>query len=158
MVADSDTGNNTFFASPNRSSAEEIERDHSDFVSHKSFIDILGAISGIVLVLNENRQIIYGNEDFVRALGLGSVSEVLGKRPGEALGCIHSGSMEAGCGTSEACAVCGAVNSIVDSQNSFLVITNQNNFRARAQLGNFMQLVGRFVFHQVLCLRHDIGV
>ena len=118
MVADSDSGNKTFFASPNRSSAQEIEKDHSDFVSHKSFIDILGAISGIVLVLNENRQIIYGNEDFVKALGLGSVSEVLGKRPGEALGCIHSGSMEAGCGTSEACAVCGAVNSIVESQNS----------------------------------------
>lgn len=110
--------NKSYFASPERSSEAEIERDHSVFVSEKAFIEILTAISGIVIVLNENRQIIYVNDSFMKTLGLDSPESVFGKRPGEALGCVHAYEMAAGCGTSESCSVCGAVNSIVESQKT----------------------------------------
>jgi signal transduction histidine kinase len=40
---------------------------------------------------------------------------MIGLRPGEAFNCIHSHAMEAGCGTSEKCSTCGAVNAILDS-------------------------------------------
>ncbi len=40
------------------------------------------------------------NEALLKKIGL-NMEDVLGKRPGEALNCIHSGTMKAGCGTSK---------------------------------------------------------
>src|SRR5512133_3494187 len=118
MTEENKPDQKSFFASPQRSSKSEVEKENALFSSEKPFTEILAAISGIVIVLNENRQIIYANNDFLKALNLDSVYKVLGKRPGEALGCIHSNELEAGCGTSESCSVCGAVNSIVISKES----------------------------------------
>ncbi|HUY00187.1 MAG TPA: HAMP domain-containing sensor histidine kinase, partial [Candidatus Deferrimicrobium sp.] len=44
------------------------------------------------------------------------LTSVIGKRPGEILGCVHSSEGEGGCGTSEACTYCGAVNAVLQSQ------------------------------------------
>ena len=71
-------------------------------------------MSGISAVLDENRQIVYANDAFLGILGIGSIEQVIGRRPGEAVSCINSATMEAGCGTSQACMYCGAVNSILE--------------------------------------------
>jgi signal transduction histidine kinase len=51
-------------------------------------------------------------------LGIASIESILGKRPGEVVSCIHSTDEPSGCGTSAACAYCGAVNAIIESQNT----------------------------------------
>lgn len=135
MAEENKPDQKSYFASPQRSSDAEVKKEYLIFSSEKPFIEILAAISGIVIVLNENRQIIYTNNDFLKALGLDSVDKVLGKRPGEALGCIHSNELEAGCGTSEACSVCGAVNSILSSQESSQKSINET--RLTTQAGEF---------------------
>jgi K+-sensing histidine kinase KdpD len=122
----------TFFASPERHPEAEIEQEHLIFISEQPFIEILEAISGNVFVLNEHRQIIYANEESLKVLGLDSVRSVLGKRPGEALGCIHATDMPAGCGTADACSLCGAVNAIIESQNSKGKVTNETRLTTTA--------------------------
>jgi signal transduction histidine kinase len=67
----------------------------------------------MVLMLNEHRQIVYANLIALETLGVG-VDALLGKRPGEAVGCIHAHE-ESGCGTTEFCATCGAAVAIASS-------------------------------------------
>ena len=87
-------------------------------------IKALPIIKGLVdlvpdafLVLNEQRQIVFCNNSFLTILGGIEETEVLGDRPGEALHCIHAGESNGGCGTSKFCKYCGAVNTILQSQN-----------------------------------------
>lgn len=108
----------THYASPERSSSLDINLDNKLLATESSLLDFLGAISGITAILDEHRQIIYANEDFLNMLGIGSLDNILGRRVGEAVSCMHSGDMAFGCGTSEACTVCGAVNAIIESQNT----------------------------------------
>jgi len=107
---------NTHFASPERSDERQIGESSRLLKEEAAFIDALGAISGITCILDSNRQIIYANESFLSLAGFDNLDPILGKRPGEAVTCIHSDDMAGGCGTSEACAWCGAVNSIVECQ------------------------------------------
>jgi nitrogen-specific signal transduction histidine kinase len=108
----------TYFATPERSSSEDLKLSYSLLDNEKVFLDAFGASSGIVAILDNNRQIVYANSEFVDMLGIPSLEDILGKRPGEAVSCIHQSDNINGCGTSEACSVCGAVNSIVKSQLS----------------------------------------
>jgi signal transduction histidine kinase len=108
----------TFFALPMRSSSEEIQSDFDFIGSQKFFSEIFGNIIGIGAVINENRQIVYVNNDFLTILGVPSLELVLGKRPGEVVSCIHSIEEPNGCGTSMACSFCGAVNAILESQKT----------------------------------------
>ncbi|MDD5203210.1 MAG: hypothetical protein PHH41_08725, partial [Sulfurimonas sp.] len=72
----------------------------------------------IAAILNENRQILVANADFLNAVKAASCNDLFGFRPGEAVHCIHAWENPAGCGTSEACNMCGAVLAIVASQQS----------------------------------------
>lgn len=81
-------------------------------------LDVLKAVTGITAVLNEDRQILYANEEFLQLLGMKGIESVLGKRPGEAVACIHASETGLGCGTSDACSVCGSVTAIKESQKS----------------------------------------
>ena len=107
---------NSHFASPFRSSGEEILNEHELVTSQKLFTELFGSITGISAVINKNRQIVYANNDFLEMLGLKTLKPILGKRFGEVVSCIHSEKESTGCGTSEACKYCGAVNAIIESQ------------------------------------------
>jgi signal transduction histidine kinase len=110
------TDNQTQFAPAERSVPEEIKMSYSLLESEKVFLDAFGSVSGITAILDNNRQIIYANDGFLKLLGMDSLELILGRRPGEAVSCIHSTENINGCGTSEACSACGAVNSIIESQ------------------------------------------
>ncbi|PLX68913.1 MAG: histidine kinase [Denitrovibrio sp.] len=69
-----------------------------------------------MFILNNNRQIVFTNQAFMRFLGIEKMDDILGKRPGEALGCVHSSNVS-GCGTTEFCMECGAVNAILKAQS-----------------------------------------
>jgi signal transduction histidine kinase len=69
---------------------------------------LLDAIPDVLVAVNSTRQIVYANQSAVEFFRARSPRELWGKRPGEAAGCIHSEETPGGCGTAEACRVCGA--------------------------------------------------
>lgn len=108
----------THFASAERTTAEQILKEYELIGSQKIFTEIFGTITGIGGVIDNNRQIVYANNELLSLLGIKTLEPILGKRPGEFISCVHSGEEESGCGTSHACAYCGAVNAILESQRT----------------------------------------
>jgi hypothetical protein len=108
----------TFFAPAERSSEQQILRESDLVRSQETFSKLFGAMTGIGAVINQNRQIVYANHELLEFLGVNTLEPILGKRPGEIISCIHSSEEPFGCGTSRACAYCGAVNAILDSQHT----------------------------------------
>ena len=105
----------TFFASPERTSKKDIIAE-LDFVSKNAILSgLLHSISGLLAILDENRQILAVNDSFLKLLGIDDPEKTLELRPGEALQCIHSHKDPAGCGTTKFCSSCGAAIAMVAS-------------------------------------------
>jgi len=108
----------TNYAPGLRSTKDEI-LDEKEFVAtQKFFKEIFGSIAGIGAVIDKNRQIVYANDDFLNLLGVKTLEPILGKRPGEVVSCVHNDEGPSGCGTSVNCGYCGAVNAIIESQET----------------------------------------
>ncbi len=105
----------THFASPERASDEKLKSQCMLFLQLPQMKDFIDAVPNIYLILNENRQIVYANGLLKEMLGTDNDEKIYGLRPGEVLSCKHSIETAAGCGTSEACETCGAVNAIIAS-------------------------------------------
>jgi K+-sensing histidine kinase KdpD len=99
-----------------RASREAVEEGRRKLFLDHSIAMLLEALPDFVMVLNQERQVLAANSRLLRAFGLDEKKEVVGKRPGEALGCIFSGEGAGGCGTGNHCTVCGALHSILESQ------------------------------------------
>lgn len=102
----------TCFAPAERSTAEDIKKARIILSSHE-VPAILNAVPVISMVLDTNRQVVFGNKKFLEAAGIKDLDEALGKRPGEAFRCVHAHKTPGGCGTTEFCSQCGAVRSIL---------------------------------------------
>ena len=102
----------TAFASPERVAPEDILAEYRTFIgSHcRAFFDTLPTM---IMALNGCRQVVFANQATVDFLGKDSVEEVLGKRPGEAFGCINAEVGPGGCGTSKHCRSCEAIRAIL---------------------------------------------
>ncbi|MDP3148748.1 MAG: ATP-binding protein [Ignavibacteria bacterium] len=107
------TMTDTYFASPQRSSDEIIQRDRKIIENNPTIIQLLEGFPDLALILNENRQLVAFNSKAVDYIPENLRPCVYGMRPGEAIDCIHSHEMPAGCGTSQFCVECGAVKAIV---------------------------------------------
>lgn len=105
----------TSFATAERSSSSELEKQIRLITQHPVFDSMTCAFNGIFAVCNEFRQILSVNHELLELLGINDASQVLGLRPGEALSCIHAHRCEGGCGTSEYCSTCGAAIAMVSS-------------------------------------------
>jgi K+-sensing histidine kinase KdpD len=117
--------NNTRFAPAARDKKEIILSDAALIKSEKLLQNILDSIPNVVLILNSNRQIVFGNQAYFHGMNEESYVEKLGLRPGELLGCIHSAEMAAGCGTAESCKFCGAVSVILESNRKVTKISRE---------------------------------
>ncbi len=105
----------TYFAPAQRSSPEGLQSE-LEIISRNPVIDgLLKAVSGLLAVLDEHRQILTVNDSLCQMLGLANARDVLGLRPGEAIACIHAQEAPAGCGTTKHCVSCGAAIAIVSS-------------------------------------------
>ena len=101
------------FAPAARKGEKEL-RDEIEFISNNPVIDtLLESVTGLLAVLNEERQILAVNNKFLETLGVDDAGAVLGLRPGEALKCDHAHDMPGGCGTSRFCAKCDAAIAVV---------------------------------------------
>src|SRR5512140_2645425 len=106
----------TCFAPAERAPAPEVERVGHRFADGGFFGSLMDKLPEMVLLLNPQRQIVYANRAALEAGGLKNRTEALGLRPGELLHCRNFGSAPGGCGTSESCRYCGAVNAVLDAQ------------------------------------------
>ncbi len=105
----------TEFAPPRRASQEAVQSQAGLILKQKLLEQLFGAVSEAVVILNEQRQIVFFNERFTELIGGAGPNSTLGLRPGEALACVNANRCAGGCGTSEFCVTCGAVNAILTS-------------------------------------------
>ncbi len=105
----------TYFAPAERSSRSELTRLIPILSKNPVINGLLTAVSGLLAVLNEHRQILALNETLLEMIGIDDAGKALGLRLGEALQCVHAHEMAGGCGTTELCSTCGAAISMVVS-------------------------------------------
>jgi hypothetical protein len=108
----------TSFAFAQRKQPAEIIGENERIQNISFLQQIIDSLPAAVVVLNVNRQIVFSNGVFLNLVGRTDMASLLGKRPGEALRCQHAADTERGCGTSEACPMCGAVQAIVECLSS----------------------------------------
>lgn len=103
----------THYASETRVDIDAVSKNFN-LIREAPFVEkILDSMPNPVMVLNKFRQIVFFNRSFSDFLGINGNNLMKGMRPGEALDCIHAFDNPAGCGTSDFCRTCGAVNSIL---------------------------------------------
>lgn len=107
----------THFATPERASQEAVADQHQSLKWQVLVQQLLDSSPEPILVLNQERQVVLANDKMTALLGVTQEAQ-LGRRPGEIFDCIHAWENEAGCGTSEFCKECGAVQAICASQES----------------------------------------
>ena len=119
----------THFASPERSVKGKISQEYTELKSAANIEELIAALPYIAVILNRNREIVFSNQALLQLMGITDMAELLGQRPGEAVNCIHSDHMKAGCGTSENCQVCGAANAILVCQETGKTVTDECRIR-----------------------------
>ncbi len=119
----------THFASPERSDKGKILEYYTELKSVSYIEELIAALPYIAVILNQQREIVFSNKSLLQLMGIENMEELLGQRPGEALNCIHSETMDAGCGTSEHCQVCGAANAILACQETGDTVTEECRIR-----------------------------
>ena len=96
-----------------RKSRKEIKRQ-AEIISKLSIVDIMSEHNtDFVGILNSTLQFVFVNTRNLQTSG--SLTSLLGMRPGKIIGCVHAGDSEFGCGASESCAYCDVVKTITDT-------------------------------------------
>ena len=105
----------TQYAPAERASSEEIQKQSLFFSEPHNLEAFSDSLPNIFLALNKQRQIVFSNQALLDLVGRKDPKEVYGLRPGEVLNCIHAIKTDGGCGTTEFCRTCGAVNAILSA-------------------------------------------
>lgn len=105
----------TQFAPAERVPIAIIHRQAAAFQDEPLTAELLDPVLNRVFILNRQRQIVFASRRVLDLVPGRKRRNVLGLRPGEALGCVHAEESAGGCGTTEFCRSCGAVNAILIS-------------------------------------------
>jgi signal transduction histidine kinase len=115
----------TAYASPERASTEELRLQVGKVRSEKRIAAALDGVGEMTAVLNRYRQVVYANRAFLDYVSVSDVDEVSGRRAGEILSCLTAGVAPSGCGTGEACALCGATEAVLATQRTGKAATTE---------------------------------
>ncbi|MCR4412548.1 MAG: ATP-binding protein [Thermoguttaceae bacterium] len=107
-----------------RVSSEVLQRQRASVVQTPLLQATLDAMSEMVLVLNPCRQVVAANRRVLELVEKVS-SGIVGRRPGEIVGCAHAAEGPDGCGTGMHCVTCGAVQAIVQSSQTQRQVTRE---------------------------------
>ncbi|PKO00953.1 MAG: hypothetical protein CVU42_02215 [Chloroflexi bacterium HGW-Chloroflexi-4] len=107
----------TEYASAERMDREGLLHQYHLWAGQLPTMLIGNSMPGLILVLNEYRQIVFSNDQFTQLGNYTSFEDYLGLRPGELLKCGRALESDLGCGTTRFCATCGAVNAVLTSIN-----------------------------------------
>lgn len=105
----------TKFAPAERVTAGELQRQAALWQQNQSLVLLANAVPDGILILNQYRQVVFANQAFLDIIDRSSQADILGKRPGEILHCIHADIEPGGCGTSLLCQHCNATRAILNS-------------------------------------------
>ena len=119
-------GQHTYFAPAERSSRVELEQDLALFNQPSPISAVLDAVPMVVMVLNRNRQLVFCNRAVLTLFNRERIQDLLGLRPGDIFHCTHCEHSGNGCGTTEFCRHCGAVQSILESQKGVVSVNECN--------------------------------
>jgi len=90
--------------------------DHSVKILHdEQLIKFAESVSQMVLVLNQQRQIVFANKSYHDFFEAKQVKHVVGKKAGDAFKCRNAAYSRGGCGTTKFCKACGAAQAITES-------------------------------------------
>ncbi len=107
----------TYFAPAKRTDQRKFKNQIAA-VSHNPIMNtLLKTITGILIILNEDRQVVAANHVLLESLGTKNIESVLGLRVGQVLSCIHSEQLPNGCGTTPECMTCGAAIAMMATIN-----------------------------------------
>ncbi|NLF71241.1 MAG: PAS domain-containing sensor histidine kinase [Candidatus Anammoximicrobium sp.] len=114
----------TYFAPAGRDEPQEFERKQTLVASIPLLQRTIDAMSDLVVILNEHRQIVAANRALLETLDC-KLPSVLGKRLGELMGCQNVPQGPDGCGTAPDCSLCGAVQAVLESQRNDSFVTRE---------------------------------
>ncbi len=97
-----------------RKSLSEIIKEFQLIQSNSLAVSVLNGIPMPILILNNKRQIVFGNKSFLDLMGVSEMTPILGTRFGELIRCPSSLIGPDGCGTSQSCLSCNALKSILN--------------------------------------------
>jgi nitrogen fixation/metabolism regulation signal transduction histidine kinase len=117
MLSAPNAAPDTWFAPAGRSPADAIDRDAAQLQGATLLQAATEAMPVMTVILNGHRQIVAANHAVTETLNIDAAA-LLGKRPGEVIGCTHCNEGPDGCGTAKCCSNCGAVLAILESQTS----------------------------------------
>ena len=103
----------TRFAPAERASGADLRRQAAYFSQTSLPRQLLERVPALLAILNAQRQIVFANRALFEAIGVDGEKDLLGLRPGEALGCLRPAEEDGGCGTGEGCSTCGSVLAIL---------------------------------------------
>ncbi len=108
----------TYFAPAKRLDQGDVYLQTIKILGLRSAIQVLNILPNLVAILNMERQIVFTNKAFTKYLETKKFEDGLGLRPGELIECIHSHDHINGCGTGKDCKYCGAVLTLLKSQET----------------------------------------
>ncbi|SLM31765.1 Histidine kinase [Desulfamplus magnetovallimortis] len=108
MITEDEKKNDTFFAPPGRADRRKLKNQINSISYSPVMSTLLKSTGGVLVIINENRQLVAMNNSFLESLGIKDPEAVIGLRLGESLNCIHAFKEPDGCGTTPHCSSCGA--------------------------------------------------
>lgn len=108
-----------------RASEEQIMLSREVFCNETFYPSFIDELNEIVIIINDERQILYANKVLLNLLCINNPLELLGIRYGEAINCVNAKLECTGCGTSKNCSKCGLLNAILESQEFNKKITKE---------------------------------
>ena len=113
-----------------KSYSSEIIGLHKSLLQSSDFTAVFNQMPNMALVLNQSRQIVFGNQKLLDDLGLENIEDSLSLKPGELLKCIHA-SPKNGCGNTDECRYCEALSAIKESHSKKSTITKDARVTVR---------------------------
>ncbi|OGV39096.1 MAG: hypothetical protein A2020_13450 [Lentisphaerae bacterium GWF2_45_14] len=107
----------TDFAPAEKVSSEEITAEVAAVAANPLLNLLIDSLPDILLILNQCRQVIFANRKALEILDEPVPEKLYGLRAGELFGCANVENSPGGCGTSDHCKFCGAVNATLNSTN-----------------------------------------
>jgi Histidine kinase-, DNA gyrase B-, and HSP90-like ATPase/PAS domain len=129
----------TFFAPAGRDSLEGVQSKRDTVNRDETLRAMLDAMPSWVFVLNQQRQVVTANSALLNLVNRDE-DDVIGSRPGEIIGCVHAAHGPDGCGTAMPCIDCGAVRTVLQSQNTGETITGECRLRTGSSLSGALEL------------------
>lgn len=108
-------GSPTSFLPAEMAAPAEVERQRAMLAASPLIAATMDGMLNFAMILNRQRQAVFVNKPFREFLSANGIEGIIGKRMGSLVGCKHPPESEGGCGTTEACARCGAAQSLAQA-------------------------------------------